>query len=688
MKNIWFIRPGENAFLWNGCKDKKCIVIGWEDEDGFEKFKSREDVKKKYGPIDSNSIWIFYKEIKLNDIVVAAGSNNTVLGVGIIKSDYIPPNHPDNPGLEYKNARMVDWLITEDLKMEENKLAVPTVTRKTENGEKIWNELRNKYIAMDSDYKKIFSEFDPNLSDLIRQFVKEFDGEELQKHNNDHIRRCKNVNEKLNKKNLATLSDDEMLGILKDTDAAPAMAMNRKRIIPENDGIEKFKEKLINLLDNTNPNEADINKLIVSFKLMGPAILSELLCLKDPTKFWITNKVTDEFLSLIGIDIKKNIPRGKKWNNGLKYVAMEPYLQNIRDMLNDNGFQNATFLDADMFAYWVTQQPQIIMISMGKTPLTPPKSQFKPLHEAFAHTKNVILYGPPGTGKTYIAQQFIEEFLDNRGETKSYYEFVTFHQSYGYEDFIEGLKPIVENNQVLYNIEAGVFKEFCNKARDDKDENSKYLFVIDEINRGNIAKIFGELITLIEDDKRNKIPTKLPYSKEDFTVPSNVYILGTMNTADRSIALLDIALRRRFAFLELMPDSSLLNYEIDGLNLGDLLTKLNNKVTDLLDREHQIGHSYFIGVMQENGIESAKNKLHFVWYTKVIPLLQEYFYNDWTQLEKILGNFVIKIDSNYTIYPCEGDDFITRLKGIANNGVKPDNPKTDVEPEENGNGEE
>lgn len=324
-----------------------------------------------------------------------------------------------------------------------------------------------------------------------------------------------------------------------------------------------------------------------------------------------------------------------------------------------------------------------------ETPQPPellPNPQLKPLHEAFTHTKNVILYGPPGTGKTYIAQQFIEEFLENRGETKSYYEFVTFHQSYGYEDFIEGLKPIVENNQVLYNIEAGVFKEFCNKARDDKDENSKYLFVIDEINRGNIAKIFGELITLIEDDKRNKIPTKLPYSKEDFTVPANVYILGTMNTADRSIALLDIALRRRFAFLELMPDSSLLKGGIDDLNVGDLLTELNKKVTDLLDREHQIGHSYFISVVQENDLEYAKKKLHFVWYRKIIPLLQEYFYNDWTQLEKVLGNFVTKIDSNYAIYPCEGDEFITRLKGIANNGAKSDIPEIDTKTEDNGDG--
>ena len=386
---------------------------------------------------------------------------------------------------------------------------------------------------------------------------------------------------------------------------------------------------------------------------------------------------------------------------------------------------------------------------------------------------NTVLYGPPGTGKTYNTMAYAVAICDdlpidaergyvgefNREGIEIRYEelrdegqieFVTFHQSYSYEDFIEGIKPVMgsmgENGgDVSYVIEDGVFKRFCkldkgfdeawkdlveevgvleieekrltiptktgasefdltlsassstgfkaysksgkfldyfNKdqcfkvynhlpgvesgAHDEYREaildymvknhglmshsqgnaaNKNRVIIIDEINRGNISRIFGELITLLEEDKRANeegvapYQAKLPYSKELFAVPSNVYVLGTMNTADRSLTQIDTALRRRFEFVEVMPQPGLLNKRVmcdDGseIDLGKMLTAINERIAVLRDREHTIGHSYF---MRNDGEALTFEELKHRFANKVIPLLQEYFYDDYGNIKKVLG---------------------------------------------------
>jgi len=239
--------------------------------------------------------------------------------------------------------------------------------------------------------------------------------------------------------------------------------------------------------------------------------------------------------------------------------------------------------------------------------------------------------------------------------------FVTFDQSYSYEDFVEGLRPVSDaDGNVRYEVKDGVFKRLCRRAQ--QDPSRTYALVIDEINRGNISKVFGEWITLIEPDKRlgaaNEIKVTLPYSGEEFGVPANLLIIGTMNTADRSIALLDVALRRRFTFVELMPQPKLLG-EVAGVPLGQLLTALNRKLEAYLDRDQQIGHSYFMGL---NDVAD----LRFAWEHKVMPLLQEYFYGDGEKLEAILGK---KFVQTQTIKLGDGDGAddrtVCRLQSIT-----------------------
>ncbi|EOS8683313.1 McrB family protein [Campylobacter jejuni] len=418
---------------------------------------------------------------------------------------------------------------------------------------------------------------------------------------------------------------------------------------------------------------------------------------------------------------------------------------------------------------------------------------------------NQILYGPPGTGKTYHtidkALEILGENLESRDrdEKKAKFDeyvkdgqivFITFHQSYGYEEFVEGIKPMINNEansqEIQYEIKDGIFKDICNRALENyensnlnteelrekiklrekvekflnrlletnepisktkggnffinsfnnntieiysedverfdgifklslstfitllksniefnsavemfkkvfdrdyadrthtyyfnlvnkfkeyekqavlKTEDNKissnslnsYIIIIDEINRGNVSKIFGELITLIEPSKRigekEELKVTLPYSGEKFGVPKNVYIIGTMNTADRSITSLDTALRRRFEFIEMMPDVSKLSMDCEGINLQELLKAINTRIEYLLDREKTIGHAFFVSV--EN-LEDLKK----VFQNKIIPLLQEYFYNDYALINAVLNdNGMIKEDK-------KDDKYLQKIKNL------------------------
>lgn len=381
---------------------------------------------------------------------------------------------------------------------------------------------------------------------------------------------------------------------------------------------------------------------------------------------------------------------------------------------------------------------------------------------------NIIFYGAPGTGKTYRTINKALEILDKsfidsnpeRIKLKKRFDqllaegkiaFTTFHQSFSYEDFIEGIRANAVDGNVEYKVEDGIFKKIataaslqtksnfdevyealCNEIGEsglvlktlthgrpfdvkisstgnlsaipqtgngntmsitkenlqkflleDKkidwiiyaksiknhienkyvfiknEEKSNYVLIIDEINRGNIANIFGELITLIEPSKRAGAPEALsitlPYSKEPFSVPDNLYIIGTMNTADRSLALMDTALRRRFHFEEMMPKPELLRDIplIDGVNVELLLKQMNKRITALYDREHTLGHAFFMPLRDEPTL----TKLREVFERQILPLLQEYFFEDWNKIRLVVGKDLVieeKVDADLFDEPVDG----------------------------------
>lgn len=315
-----------------------------------------------------------------------------------------------------------------------------------------------------------------------------------------------------------------------------------------------------------------------------------------------------------------------------------------------------------------------------------------------------------------ISSEDLEINFEHNDETIPNTKFVTFHPSFGYEDFIEGLRPVTdEDGRISYKIDEGILKKISydafnillNRAGIDKswkestdipelyaEEKAQliklapevpFYLIIDEINRGDIPRIFGELITLLEADKRycteNELITVLPYSKNKFSIPPNLYIIGTMNTADKSIALVDIALRRRFGFIEMMPDYDVLrrilrSEEKEIQDVFDLsisvLKNVNHKILKNYDRDHQIGQSYLIKLKNSESRLDAIENLCFIWYYEILPLMQEYFYDSPKKLKKIVGDGFVEIEDNSFICKehLDGEEFIKALQDLV--GVEKD----------------
>lgn len=596
------IAPGERGRYWDDCLEGGYICVGWDDVGDLDQFDSKEALRERFAeayPYDghrasvtkkSNEVWTL-KELAPGDLVIANKGISKVLAVG----EVVEPGYQwreERP--EYKNTVAVEWDTSYET-------SIPP--------QKSWGTVTVKAVP-------------PELFD---QIVSEW--------------------EKGGRRSLPLVADANYAGV--------ASALERKGQVilygPPGTGKTYTARRfsvwwLLRQAGDPRAEEVlgDSELMAKCERELSTAQVSRRVwwVVANP-KQWSWDRLEDEkYVDYRYGRLKKNYPLVQRgdWVVGYqatpdkKIVALAKVAKELHRRDDDE-------LGIDL--EWVARVPD--GLSYEELQQDPVLSESEPLRLRCQGT----LFGLTGDEATHLFALLAErnpdlESIDDDADGEvGCLTRITFHPSYTYEDFIEGFRPSEQaSGGLALRLDDGVFKRICRTAQVNGER--PYLLLVDEINRGNVAKILGELLTLLERDKRG-LTVSLPQSKETFSIPLNVYVLGTMNTADRSIKLLDSALRRRFAFLELMPDLELLRGATVGdLALDDFLEELNRRIAQTEGREKQIGHSYLLdGGEPVSEIEDFARRFR----EEILPLLQEYCYGEYGTLAKFIGGGLVDAEA-------------------------------------------
>ena len=567
----WMYSPGENARKWNDCTSEGVMCLGWDELGNLQEYESRENMRdqmrQEYG-LDGSymnaslATWEFANEIQIGDVVFAKRGRTTIVGRGVVESEYYYDEKRD----EYRSLRKVRWTEIGNWETQQFQ-AMKTLTEITQYTDyvKRLTILVTGGVVPEEDCRYWWLCANPSVWSMTDWPVGDEQDYTLYNDNGNKRRIFHNFTN-------AKAGDKVICYEANPTKQITALAIVSK----ENDGQQIWFEKVESLMTPipyaTVKENADLQKM-------------EFLQNPNGSFFKLTKDEYGVLMDLI-----------RESNKSASHVATyEKYSR--EDFLEE--------------------------VYMSKDDLTN-------LENLLKNKKNIILQGAPGVGKTFCARRLAYELMGEKDESRV--SLIQFHQNYSYEDFILGYKPSGSD----FELQRGIFYKFCINAANNPDK--PHFFIIDEINRGNLSKIFGELLMLIEKDYRGEKLT-LAYKDEKFFVPKNVYIIGMMNTADRSLAMIDYALRRRFSFYEMHPgfksegfqkyQAAMANPRFDSLI--EKIEDLNRAIAkdESLGTGFELGHSYFCG---QKSVDDAW--LHQVINYDIVPMLQEYWFDNRSEVKK------------------------------------------------------
>lgn len=560
----WMYAPGRDACEWEECLESGIMMIGWDDLGNLSEYESRdaiwEEMKGLYNKEnprnDSLTTWNFFDSIEVGDIIYVRKGRSTILGRGVVTSDY----YYDESREYFCNCRKVKWTEQGEWQLEEM-TDIKTLTEITQYTDylKRLNLLVTNSEVPEEDCQYFWLVASPSVWSMTEWPVGEEQEYSLYNANNNKRHIFRNFTD-------AKAGDRVICYEAHPTKEIVALAI----VSRENDGktlaFEKTETLTTPIALNSIKDAQELNSM-------------EFFANHNGSLFKLTKEEYTYILDLI---------RESNDNSDSKKDII-PY--------TDKDFLDEVFMSND---------------------------DLQKLKSLLETKKNIILQGAPGVGKTFTAKRLAYAMMQEKDDSRI--GFVQFHQNYSYEDFVIGYKPSEDN----FKLQRGIFYKFCIAAANNPDKD--YFFIIDEINRGNLSKIFGELLMLIEKDYRFT-QISLAYSEEKFFVPSNIFIIGMMNTADRSLAMIDYALRRRFSFYDMKPGfktEGFLKYQnsLANIHLDKLITtvkELNDKIRndDSLGSGFEIGHSYFCG---QNKVSDSW--LHQVIEYDIIPMLKEYWFDN------------------------------------------------------------